>query len=217
MLRTPVARLRARRPSWRYGSPAVIGVLTLVLCACGTAPSAEESRVEGDVVTGAPPDQLSRFAAELAAEGRIAYYLGPKAAGYGFDGIVKIDNQGPLINIEAHYGPCDPGREGYCVAPAFVSTQDWERLPAGFPCARLEPRLSVPTVVLDGQLTLFSGRLQLKIVDDADQDVPNRPVDHALALVAQLRTLDGAEPLDQLPPPAPEVLTWLDQTCPAGH
>lgn len=213
--RAPGAR---SRPSSRCASPATIGVLTVFLFACGSAPSAEEvARNGGDLVSGSPADQLPAFAAELAAAGQIAYYLGPTAEGHDFDGIARIDNQGPLIVIEAHYGPCDPGIEGYCGDPISVSTQEWEQLSPGFPCVRLEPRLSVPTVVLGGQLHLFSGRVQVKIVDDADLDVPNRPVDHALALAAQLRTLDGTEPLERLPPPAPEVVAWLDEACPAGH
>ena len=207
---------RSRCPSARYVARAAIGVLTLTLFACGSAPRADEiARNEGDLVAGIPPDQLPRVAAELAAAGRIAYYLGPTAAGHDFDGIAWIDNQGPLLIIEANYGPCDPGVEGYCGDPISVSTQEWEQLPTGFPCARLEPRLSVPTAVISGQLHLFTGRLQVKIVDDADLDVPDRPVENALALVAQLRNLSGTEPLGQLPPPAPEVVAWLDQSCPA--
>ena len=215
MHRPPAAHARSSSPALRYASRAAIGVLTLVLFACGSAPPADEvSRTEGDLVTGTPPDELPRFAAELAAAGKVAYYLGPKAAGYDFDGIAKIENQGPLHSIEAFYGPCDPGVEGYCADPIFDSTQEWEQLPAGFPCARLEPRLSVPTAVIGSQLHLFTARLQIKIVDDADLNHPNRPVDQALALVPQLRTLDGSKPLDQLPAPAPEIVAWLDETCP---
>ena len=219
MRRPPTAYALLSRLSLRYGSRATIGMLTFLLFACGSAPSADEVlRAEGgDLASAVPPDQLPRFAAELAAAGQIAYYLGPTAAGHDFDGVARIDNQGPLLIIEANYGPCDPGVEGYCGDPISVSTQEWERLPAGFPCSRLEPRLSVPTAVIGGQLQLFTGRLQIKIVNDADLDVPTRPVEQALALVAQLRTLDGTEPLNQLPPPAREVVTWLDKTCPAGQ
>lgn len=214
MRRTPIAQARSHRPSWRRGPCAAIGVLAMVLSACGSTLPAEEPPVEGDLVTGATAAELSRFNKELAAAGRVTYYLGPEAAGYEFVGIVKIDNQGPLTSIEAHYGPCDPGPEAYCVDPAFVNTQDWEQLPTGFPCARIEPQLSVPTAVIGGQLHLFSARLQVKIVDDADLDGPSPGVDHALAMVSQLRDLDSTQPLDRLPPPVPEIVAWLDETCP---
>lgn len=218
MRRPATACARFSRPSMRYGSRATIGLLTLILFACGSAPLADEvPREGGDLASAVPPEQLPRFAAELAAAGQIAYYLGPTAAGHDFDGIARIDDQGSLLIIEANYGPCDPGVEGYCGDPISVSTQEWEPLPAGFPCSRLEPRLSVPTAVIGGQLQLFTGRLQIKIIDDADLDVPTRPVEQALALAGLLRTLDGTEPLNQLPPPAPEVVTWLDKTCPAGQ
>lgn len=214
MRRTHTAHARSRRPSSRRGPSVAVGVLAMVLTGCGSTAPAEGPPLEGDLVTGAAPAELSRFTKELAEAGRVAYYLGPKAAGYEFVGIVKIDNQGPLTSIEANYGPCDPGSEGYCVEPAFVSTQDWEHLPTGFPCTRVEPRLSVPTAVIGGQLHLFSARLQIKIVDDADLDGPSPGVNHALALVSQLRALDGTTPLDRLTPPTPEIAAWLDQTCP---
>lgn len=219
MRRPPTACARSSRPPMRYGSRAAVGVLMLLLFACGSPPRADElPRADGgDFASAVPPDQLPRFAADLAAAGQIAYYLGPAAAGHDFVGLAKVDNQGPMLIIEANYGPCDPGAEGYCGDPISVSTQEWERLPAGFPCSRLEPRLSVPTAVIGGQLQLFTGRLQIKIIDDADLNSPSPSVDQALVLVTQLRTLDGTGPLNQLPPPAPEVVTWLDKACPVGQ
>lgn len=94
-------------------------------------------------------------------------------------------------------------------------TERWEAEPVGFDCQRLGPRLSVPMLVVSGRLSLFTGRHVVRILDALDED-PDDSVDytHALALVAQLRPLGAATPAQTLPPPDPDVVTWIEQTCP---
>jgi hypothetical protein len=97
----------------------------------------------------------------------------------------------------------------------MVFTAPWEREPAGFACHRLEPQMSVPTLLVSGEVTLYTGRQVVRILDVLDGDPPRGDrADHALALAPQLQPLGTAKPAPSLPPPDPEVAAWIAQTCP---
>ena len=115
----------------------------------------------------------------------------------------------------AAYGTCDPGESG-CAQPVMVFTAPWEREPAGFECRPLAPRLSVPTLLVSGEVSLYTGRQVVRVLDVLDGDPPGERADHALALVPQLRSLDADRAAASLPPPDPEVAGWIAQVCPAA-
>ena len=93
----------------------------------------------------------------------------------------------------AAYGTCDPGESG-CAQPVMVFTAPWEREPDGFECRSLAPRLSVPTLLVSGEVSLYTGRQVVRVLD----------------------VLDGDPPGESLPPPDPEVAGWIAQVCPAA-
>ena len=96
----------------------------------------------------------------------------------------------------------------------MVFTAPWEREPAGFDCRPLAPRLSVPTLLVSGEVNLYTGRQVVRVLDVLDGDPAGGRADHALALVPGLRSLDAARAATALPPPDPEVASWIAQVCP---
>jgi hypothetical protein len=112
------------------------------------------------------------------------------------------------------YGTCDPGESG-CLPPVEVNTSPWEPEPAGFTCRPLEPLLSVPTLVVRGEVSLYSGRQVARILDVVDGDPPtDDSPDYAVALVPQVRELGDARAAQTLPPPDPDVADWIAHVCP---
>ena len=73
----------------------------------------------------------------------------------------------------------------------MVFTAPWEREPAGFECRPLAPRLSVPTLLVSGEVNLYTGRQVVRVLDVLDGDPAGGRADHALALVPGLRSLDA--------------------------
>jgi hypothetical protein len=186
--------------------------VTIALTAGCSAPQPEEPPYDGppDVVAGIPPDQLPSIAAQLQSSGRTAYYLGPSARGLKLSSLADILATPQFL---AAYGTCDPGESG-CAEPVTVFTQPWEAEPAGFPCRPLKSQLSVPTLLVRGEVHLYTGRDVVRILDVLDGDPPpGDRADHALALAPQLRPLGAARAMQTLPPPDPEVTTWIEKTC----
>ncbi|HET7821750.1 MAG TPA: hypothetical protein VFL10_09500 [Ornithinibacter sp.] len=187
-------------------------VVVLVTAGCSPPQQLEEPRHDGppDVVPGIPADQLPSFAAHLTSSGRTAYYLGPTARGLELTSFAEILDTPSIL---AANGTCDPGESG-CEQPVMVFTAPWEREPAGFECRPLTPRLSVPTLLVSGEVNLYTGRQVVRVLDVLDGDPAGGKADHALALVPGLRSLDAARPASALPPPDPEVASWIAQVCP---
>lgn len=203
----------ALRPRGGLGAAAV--ALSLVLSAGCSGPQPEEPFYDGppDAVTAIPADQLPSLAAQLKSAGRTVYYLGRAAHGLTLNSFADFTDDG--AGFVASYGPCDPGHDGGCAEPVMVSTERWEAEPAGFGCRPLAPQLSVPTLLVSGEVTLYTGRHVVRILDELDGDPDNRVgAEHALALVPQLRELGATRPARRLPPPDPDVVAWIAQTCP---
>jgi hypothetical protein len=155
---------------------------------------------------------LPSLAATLKTSGRTVYYLGPAARGLTLNSFADILDTPSFL---AAYGTCDPGDEGGCTEPVMVFTAPWEPEPAGYSCRPLESQLSVPTLLVSGEVTLYTARQVVRVLDVMDGDPPSGDrADHALALVPQLRPLDAAEPARRLPPPDPQVVAWIARTCP---
>jgi hypothetical protein len=187
-------------------------VVVLVTAGCSPPQPLDEPRYDGppDVVPGIPADQLPSFAAHLTSSGRTAYYLGPTARGLALTNFAEILDTPSVL---AAYGTCDPGESG-CEQPVMVFTAPWEREPAGFECRPLAPRLSVPTLLVSGEVNLYTGRQVVRVLDVLDGDPAAGRADHALALVPGLRSLDAARAATALPPPDPEVASWIARVCP---
>ena len=200
----------------RFGLRAVTAsaalVVVLVTAGCSASAPLDEPRYDGppDVVPGIPADRLPSVAARLRSSGRTAYYLGPTARGLELTNIAEILDTPSFL---AAYGTCDPGESG-CAQPVMVFTAPWEREPAGFDCRPLAPRLSVPTLLVSGEVNLYTGRQVVRVLDVLDGDPPSGRADHALALVPRLRSLDATRAASALPPPDPEVASWIAQVCP---
>ena len=95
--------------------------------------------------------------------------------------------------------------------PVSVDTMDWHPEVSGVSCQRLEPQLGVPAGLVMGELTLFTDELTVKVLhaeDRADYDGHR-----GLALLANLRRVGATQPVGTLPPPSPELATWVDWLC----
>lgn len=181
-----------------------VAVAAATLTACGA------STGSGSFV-GEP--SVRAVADQIAAEGRDAYYLGPEAAGLALTDVTRVTENGPEFQVWASYGTCHPAafEEGGCMDPLSVSTRDWRPDVTGVSCTRLEPQLGVPAGLVMGELTLFTGRVQVGVVhvdDLADYDGHR-----GLALLEQLRVIGASEPVGSLPPPDPEIAAWVDGFC----
>lgn len=193
---------------------AASAAIVVVLASAGCTPAHPvEPPHDGppDVVAGIPPDRLPSVAARLRSDGRTAYYLGPTARGLELNSVAEILDTPSFL---AAYGTCTPGESG-CTEPVMVFTAPWEREPAGFECRPLAPRLSVPTLLVSGEVNLYTGRQVVRVLDVLDGDPPGGPAEHALALVPQLRPLEATRAATSLPPPDPEVVGWIAEVCPA--
>jgi hypothetical protein len=193
--------LRARRRA-AVVAAGTGGALALAACGAGTEP--------GTYVG----DPSVRAVAELVhTEGRTAYYLGPQAAGLALTDVTRVTENGPEFQVWASYGSCHMAAfdEGGCMDPLSVSTIDWRPDGSGVSCRRLEPRLGVPAGLVNGELTLFTGRVTVRVlqVDDlADYDGHR-----GMALLGQLREIGAPAPVATLPAPDPEVAAWVDDFC----
>jgi hypothetical protein len=72
----------------------------------------------------------------------------------------------------------------------------------------------VPTLLVSGEVSLYTGRQVVRVLDVLDGDPPTGRAEHALALVPRLRSLDAARAASALPPPDPEVASWIADVCP---
>jgi hypothetical protein len=182
----------------------VVAAVMLVVAACGAGTS------PGTYV-GDP--EVRAVAGQLRTEGRTAYYLGSEAAGLALTDVTRVTENGPEFQVWASYGTCHSGafEEGGCMDPLSVSTMDWRPDGTGVSCRRLEPQLAVPAGLVNGELTLFTARQQVRVlhVDDL-ADFDGR---RALALLKDLRQVGAEAPVGSLPPPDPEVATWVDDFC----
>ena len=69
----------------------------------------------------------------------------------------------------------------------------------------------MPAGLVNGELTLFTARQQVSVlhVDDlADYDGHR-----GIALLKDLRQIGVEAPVGSLPPPDPDVATWVDEFC----
>jgi len=192
---------------------AAVALTFSVLAGC-SALQPDDPSYDGppDVVPGIAPDQLPSRAGELKSEGRTVFYLGPAARRQELNSFADIQDTPSFL---AAYGTCDPGEDGGCAEPVMVFTAPWEAEPAGFKCQPLPPQLSVPTLLVSGEVNLYTGRQVVRILDELDGDPETRDrADHALSLAPQLRELGAAKPAESLPPPDPDVVAWIAQTCP---
>ena len=198
------------RPRFLKTAVAVSGaVLLSAACGAGTSPGS---------YVGDPSVQA--VAEQVGAEGRAAYYLGPEAAGLALTDVTRVTENGPEFQVWASYGSCHPGAfdDGGCMDPLSVSTLAWRPDGAGVDCRRLEPQLGVPAGLVNGELTLFTGRDQVSVVhvdDLADYDGHR-----GLALLHDLRRIGSAEPVGTLPSPDADVASWVDRFCgsaPGAH
>ena len=178
------------------------GVLVTAACGAGTSPGS----YVGDASVRAVAEQVG-------AEGRAAYYLGPDAAGLALTDVTRVTENGPEFQVWASYGSCHMGafEEGGCMDPLSVSTRAWRPDGAGVACRRLEPQLGVPAGLVNGELTLFTGREQVSVVHV--DDLADLSGSRGLALLAGLRRIGATEPVGTLPPPEPDVASWVDGFC----
>jgi hypothetical protein len=191
-----------RRVAVLAGTLAVAAAVTVSACGSGTA----AGTYVGD-------GSVQSVADELRAEGRAAYYLGPEASGLALTDVTRVTENGPEFQVWASYGTCHPAMfdDGGCMDPLSVSTLEWRPDVTGVTCQRLEPQLGVPAGLVMGELTLFTERVQVGVVhvdDLADYDGHR-----GLALLKDLRAIGATQPVGTLPPPDPEVATWVDGFC----
>ena len=209
------ARSTLRARSARFASAAAGALVVWVLAGCSAPPLAEPPD-EGppDAVPGIAPEQLPSLAAQLTSAGRTVYYLGPAARGLELNSFADILDTPSFL---AAYGSCDVADGGFCAPPVMVFTAPWEAQPAGFACRPLQPQLSVPTLLVSGEVNLYTGRQVVRVLDVLDGDPPSGDrADHAVALVPQLRPIGATKPAQRLPPPDPQVVEWIAKTCPPG-
>lgn len=95
--------------------------------------------------------------------------------------------------------------------PLMVDTMAWRPDLTGVSCQRLDPQLGVPAGLIMGELTLFTERLQVRVLH-AD-DLADYDGHRGLALLDQLRPVGESRPIGSLPPPEPEVAKWVDEFC----
>jgi hypothetical protein len=178
--------------------------LTVTLGGCGGGRSAG-SYVGDQAVADA--------ASELQAEGAVAYYLGPQAGGLPLTGVERVTENGPDFQFWAAYGRCEVGlfEDGGCMDPLSVATRAWRADTTGFSCQRLEPRLGVPTGVVSGELTLFTGEVLVSVLPMGDS--AEAAVGDALSLLPALRPIGADSPAPSLPPPVPDLAAWVDTAC----
>jgi hypothetical protein len=190
----------------RRWAAAVVGataaVLALAACGGGTSPGT----YVGDAA-------VRSVAGQVAAEGRAAYYLGPQALGLQLTDVTRVTENGPEFQVWASYGTCHtaPFEEGGCMDPLSVSTMDWRPGGTGVSCQRLDDQLGVPAGLVMGELTLFTGRVQVSVVQV--DDLADYDGHRGLALLKDLRRIGETAPVGTLPAPAPEVATWVDDFC----
>ncbi|HET6968591.1 MAG TPA: hypothetical protein VFI44_09950, partial [Ornithinibacter sp.] len=140
------------------------------------------------------------------------------AAGNALVDIDRVQENGPAFQVWASYGTCTPPPgydEGGCGEPVTASTLDWQPDLAGLWCRRLDPQLGVPTGEIMGELTLFTERVQVAVVDQRDREGEGggEGVTHALALLDGLRPVGDTQRLGALPPPDPDIAAWVDELC----
>jgi hypothetical protein len=174
------------------------------LAACGARTSA--GSYVGD-------DAVAAVAAQLDAEGRVAYYLGPKADKLALTGIDRVTENGPDFQVFATYGSCSPAMfdEGGCMDPMSVDTMDWRSDLTGSSCQRLEPQLGVPAGLVMGELILFTQRTTVRVLNA--KDLADYDGHRGLALLPMLRRIGDSQPVGMLPPPDPELAKWVDELC----
>ena len=183
------------------GAVAVALALALTGCSVRTSPGT----YVGDPSVAAVADQVG-------SEGRTAYYLGPEAGGLALTDVTRVTENGPEFQVWASYGSCNPAAfdDGGCMDPLSVSTMDWRPEGTGVSCQRLKPQLGVPAAMISGELILFTGRVQVSVLDAEDlADDGHR----GLALIGALRAIGADAPVGTLPPPDPEVARWVDGFC----
>lgn len=188
--------MRPRRWLPRIASAATAAGVLLGAAACGSQ-------------SGSPAAATSALA-DAAAHGKDVFYLGPTAGAYPLWEVPPPDPAGPdLAPFEVYYGPCVMS-DGTCTSPVVVSTRTVSVQPRGGEgrCGRLESVLGVPTAVLDGDVSLFTGRQQVSVLDYAD----DRDQERELALLATVRRFGSTQPADLTPPPS-DVVAWLDTAC----
>ncbi len=197
---------RAVRGNRSRPSRVLVAVVAITFAVAGCGAGTSPGTYVGDPAVQA-------VAGQLRAEERTAYYLGPEAAGLALTDVVRVTENGPEFQVWASYGTCHSGplEEGGCTDPLSVSTMDWRSDGTGVSCQRLEPQLGVPAVLVNGELTLFTARQQVSVlhVDDLADDDGHR----GLALLNDLRQIGVEAPVGSLPPPDPEVATWVDDFC----
>jgi hypothetical protein len=179
-------------------------VLVLTLTGCGV-------RTSSATYVGDP--SVAAVAQQVGSDGRTAYYLGPEAGGLPLTDVTRVTDNGPDFQVWATYGTCVPAPldQSACVDPISVSTMDWRPDGTGVTCQRLEPQLGVPAVLISGELILFTGQAQVRVIDTrgpADDDGHR-----GLALLKDLRSIGAGAPAGTLPPPDPEVAQWVDDFC----
>src|SRR5688572_16940609 len=91
----------------RPGMGCVMSISLLVVAACGGGTSKGE--YVGD-------QHVASVAAELRADGKTAYYLGPEADGLALTSIDVVKENAPHFEVWAAYGTCrpEPFGEGGC-------------------------------------------------------------------------------------------------------
>jgi hypothetical protein len=158
-------------------------------------------------------DAVASMATELQDEGRTGYYLGPEANGLALTNVDRVTENGPDFQFWAAYGRCEvaPFEDGGCADPLSVATRAWRADTTGISCQRLEPQLGVPTGVVSGELTLFTGDVLVSVLSFDDPEVS--AVDQGLVLVPGLRAVGSDGPVGVLPPPVPELAAWVDTIC----
>ena len=193
-------RTRARRACTVVAASAVVA--TLAACGAGTSAGS----YVGDSAVNA-------VAAQLRTEGRAAYYLGPEAGGRALTDVTRVTDNGPDFQVWASYGTCHGAAfdDGGCMDPLSVGTRDWRADATGLSCQRLEPQLGVPTGLVMGELTLFTGRALVSVID-AD-DLADDDGHRGLALLDDLRVIGATRPVGTLPPPDPALADWVDTVC----
>ena len=183
----------------------VVGVVVLmVVAACGAA-----HPLTGNALSD---NEFDTAVAQVQAAGKPAYYLGDTYGGLPLTGLDLVEENAPAFQVEADYGTCDAGGDGGCAAPVLVSTNDWRPDLQGLHCRRLDPQLGVPAGEVMGELTLVTGE-QLVTVSDFRERPGGDGIEQAIRALGSLRKVGEGGALATLPPPAPEVASWLDELC----
>lgn len=208
LLAREVGAALSRRALHLLTGTVAVSVLVALISGCGSVALPGPGSVD--------EDRLATAVSVAEQAGHPFYWLGERAGDYDLFDLIPGPPGEPYY-VSAWYGPCPTPLfgEGGCTSPVDLSTRAWDPRSATPVCGD-ETLLGVPAGILSEELTLFTGREVVTLVDYDDREAGDAGVPRARKLLKGIRPLDARAAVTSLPPPAPEVQAWLDATCVGG-